>query len=200
MKPFNFIHIPKCGGTTMSHILKEQCKLLHIDREYRVDGYEDYDVIFGHHSYKVYDHLPMVTWIRNPIERVISQYFQFIRKDKIITYPDFRTITLENERQKTDILEYIERIPNIMLAYLGSDPKIFEYIGHLEEYDKHLRIFGKKFGFKIPDEYKKGRVSKNKIKFYNDIVNDKVIEKIKEVNKLDIELYKEIVNGKGIGS
>jgi len=188
MKPFNFIHIPKCGGSTLVHILKNQCKLLHIDREYRVDNYKDYDVIFGHHSYKIYNHLPMVIWIRDPVDRVISQYFQFKRKGEIITYPDFRTITSEEKRNKIDILEYAEKIPNIMLAYMGNDPTIFDYIGQLENYDKHLRGFGRMFDINIPRTYKKIRVSNNK-KF----INDSIRKEIANINKLDIELYKEIL-------
>jgi hypothetical protein len=195
MKKFNFVHIPKCGGTTMAYILRERCKLLHVDKEYRYPGYENYDVVFGHHSYKVYDHLPMVTWIRNPIDRVVSQFFQFKRRDKIITYPGYRTITPKEERKKTGILEYIERIPNIMLAYLGEDPTVFEFIGHLENYDNDLRKFGRMFEFDVPSTYNRIRVGDNKSEIYDENVsNDKVIEEIKRVNKLDMELYETICN------
>jgi len=191
MKPFNFIHIPKCGGTTLIYILQTQCNLKHIDKEERVHNYKDYDVLLGHYSYKVYNHLPMVTWVRNPIDRAISQYFQFLRRGKIVTYPDFRTMNTKEERDKTTIFEYVERIPNIMLAYLGENPNIFEYIGHLEEYDKHVRILGKKFDFNVPETYKKGRIGGNK---HMDIITPEIIEKIKQVNKLDLELYEEIKN------
>jgi hypothetical protein len=194
MKPFNFIHIPKCGGTTLVNILKPQYNLIHIDGECRVDGYKNYDVIFGHHSYKVYDHLPMITWIRNPVERVISHYFKYAdKRGKVVTYPDTKLFSYDDKRM--DILDFAKKIPNIMTAYMGNDPSIFSYIGVLEHYNQCLKEFSERFEFEIPPDYKQFRVGTNKSP-----VDDDIRQEIANINKLDVELYEEIINEKCIGS
>jgi len=184
MKGFYFVHIPKTGGTTLVKMLKDRFNILHIDEECKVDGYESYDIIFGHSSYRVYDHLPRVTFVRHPVNRLISQYSRYRNKmSEIITYPGTRKLY-----EEMDIVEFAESIPNMLLAYMGRDLSVFDYIGVQEYYSKSIEILSDMFELELPKMYKSYRIGK-KIP-----VEESIRKKIERINIEDMEVYNEAVS------
>jgi hypothetical protein len=134
-------------------------------------------VIHGH--FKVKDILlfkkstPIITWVRNPIDRVISNYF-YVQKFK---------------DKKESILGYIEKETSRnrmskILSGISLDELFF--IGIQENFKQDLEILGKKLNwntFNIP--------YLNKTK-YSDI-DKKTRSTIKELNKEDCILYNKVL-------
>lgn len=107
LQRFTFVHIPKTAGTSFNHLvmsnypleqvfywrydrdmLQEMERFVKQDREYGVK------VITGHMGMGIHQHLapdyPYFTILRNPIKRVISQYYFFhsLRPEKF-TWEEF---------------------------------------------------------------------------------------------------------------
>jgi hypothetical protein len=65
---FIFIHIPKCGGLSVSTAL-EWVGLRHHTMEFYMKNYADYDL----------DEYYKFTFVRNPWSRVVSWYFYHMK-------------------------------------------------------------------------------------------------------------------------
>lgn len=77
------VHIPKCGGTTFGDILHRIYvhQYRHIVGPFEIEQ-TPYDIrcIHGHFSFEpewleIYPNVKICTWIRNPVDRLISYYF-----------------------------------------------------------------------------------------------------------------------------
>ena len=77
------VHIPKCGGTTFSHILSRIYgdKFFHITDVSQLENIDtDIRSIHGHYYFnpkwlKIYPNAKVCVWIRNPVDRLISYYY-----------------------------------------------------------------------------------------------------------------------------
>ena len=190
MGKFNFIHIPKCGGTTLARIFKNIYgdKFIQAGSEKEKNsGWKSADVLMGHYNWKFYNHLPLVTFLRHPVERVISHWNYKIIRSRASTYPSTQKIF--SKKHKFELLEFAEMTPNIMCSYIEDGWESFIYIGFTENYDKSLHSMGKIFNFQPPLKYKKYRVSSLK---REKIYTTEEYQTILELNEKDMELYTEV--------
>lgn len=144
-------------------------------------NYRQYDIIFGHFLWSKYNHLkrPKVTFIRDPVERIISNYFYF--KTNYVDQFGMKGI---------NILEFAN-MPlwkNHMVYVLGDINK-YEFIGLVECFDVSVQKFCKHFGLAETSQiYKKLRVTNNKFR-----IDRKTKDKIKDLNIIDMKLYDKVV-------
>ncbi len=194
---FIFVHLIKTGGTTfrwsvLNVIYKGKyiydAKFKPIHNKYRNDGrviylddqkypdnYENAHVIFGHFRIDKYKHLnlPFVTFVRDPVERLISQYF-YLKPLK-----PYKNIS---------ICDFAGQFPNHMSYLLGDDLDRLDFIGVLEHYNESIRRFTKHFNLPEIKKIRKKRVGSNKKE-----VSKKDRNYIKLLNAKDYELYNKVL-------
>lgn len=186
----NFIHIPKTGGTTVHSVLSnnynekafypfripnEQCPMI------------DHGVVSGHFSFQFFkekdpdfDRSFFFTILRDPVDRVISEFF-----------------FLKEKGRKIDSPLSIHR--NVMCHMLCSDPSLsggdlvndciktlerMNFILFQDNLDSDIKILFKKLGFKKTVK----RIPFNNMSKHEPINSD-MLEKIAEANDLDVQLY-----------
>lgn len=192
---FVFIHIPRTAGGTINHILRKMYEndiviLLHPGRKFlkkeypkqgmiqTIDEIRGYSIISGHVPIaKIIDlKRPIITWLRHPVDRVISHFRWSFRKQK---------------RLGIDIIKFAEddEMRNGMSYLTGGDLSKFSFVGITENFDKDIKKMFDFLGVGIP-RYINKHVSNKKIKIGVDEETRKIIE---ELNDEDMNLYDEAV-------
>lgn len=179
-----FVHIPRTGGGTFREILKN----IYYNKTYiGVDipkNYKDYDLIMGHFSYRQYNHNPLITWVRDPVNRIISQYYWW----KINS--QYREFIIPNISvtigPKVNIYGFSKIVNNLMFRFLGDDLSKFKFIGLYEEYNLSLKLFKQITKLSIPEnfEYRNKGIGKKE-------VSNEIQEILTYYNSKDIKLYNE---------
>lgn len=122
----------------------------------------------------IFDTTSIITFVRNPIDQVISHYKHYVRHHKY----------------KRSIEKFIlePRFKNIQSKVL-SGKRLQDYgcIGITELYDESLELINNLYDINI--KYLKANVDTQKK--YNFKVSDELINLIKKENELDITLYEE---------
>ncbi|MCK4568777.1 MAG: sulfotransferase family 2 domain-containing protein [Bacteroidales bacterium] len=215
------IHIPKTGGRSIRRILRniygDSLDLRH-EREHffpegthapplEIDFPEDIRAIHAHLSITQFmpvikEYQPkVITWIRNPVDRVISNYYFFmlrIRENKV----EKKQLSKKNY----SLLEYAAetRKGNKMATFLeGMDISDFYFIGILEQIGADVNKLVSMMGW--PKNVKIIHINSNyKFKHNNDCttqykdINEKIRHEIALLNQEDIELYHEVKKMRGI--
>jgi len=157
------IHIPKTAGTSFRNTLKgvygEQ-GVVRLDiglvrQEVRVNEqrYEQRQlpaptrVAHGHFSYPLLkknfdlpEGLPIITWLRDPVERVISNYFYLAKRLAEELEEERKGLNILKKMQRS-LLEYAEYEPsqNRMAKFLeGLALEDLLFVGIQEDYDRSL--------------------------------------------------------------
>ncbi len=148
---------------------------------------------YGHFFADVYDHLPLVTFLREPVSRVISHYRDFKIKYKAFSANDAKgglpwDYSNSYPSQDINILEFAEIWPNLMTRYVKGGS--FEYVGIMEEMDQCLRELGELFGFDVPRKYEYYRATPEHKKI---IIEASVKREIARINREDVELYNDVI-------
>lgn len=196
---FIFVHILKCGGTTLrtslfdkkfkkrylydSTFKPKRNKLTENDHPVYVHpqpfpkDYRNFDIIFGHFRYDKYQHLnrPMFSFVRHPVQRMISQYF-------------YHKKFYERKGKDIGIIEFSSIWKNHQSYVLGNINK-FEYIGITEDFDASLKLMCQTIGIEPPKRIKKKRVRRKPSLF-----DKKIRKKIAKMNSDDMELYYKILD------
>lgn len=199
------IHIPKTGGTSFRNTLqdiygKEAVQLCygHKKEGSKIKINPESRVLHGHISIREYDQLvenyptissvPLITWVRNPIERVISNYYYYL--DAVSSYlePSKEKYPGLQKRITRSLLEFARQPVNrnvqsrhIKIEWMKS--KQLRFIGIMEQYDEDLNEMKEIFGWDTPRSYKHNE-TKNKYEVAPDIRS-----KIESLNGLDLELF-----------
>lgn len=213
-----FMHIPKTAGTSLRKIIEHQVPKEKRHFIYNVKDKFDFinfknknnlQFIFGHFNYadRIDTYLnrdyKFVTFMRDPVEQVISHYYHFynspdstnpnraniIKPEHLVSLDKFINAPIANNLQ----IKYISGILNnklkiypkktLELAKYHID-HYFDFIGITEYYDDSIKYLCNRYG--LDSEIKMLNVGERpKAK---DISN-KLIEKIKKRNQLDIKLY-----------
>lgn len=155
------VHIPKCAGTSFRLILAElygeslwanygQIFVRSQAREGVVPA--GIQCIHGHFFADAFDDLlperRLITWLRHPVERVVSNYYHFLRS------PDMRDdcCRLLYER-RLSLREFAELdwMKNEASRYLaGKSLDEFEFVGVAERFLESLQLFEEKIGCVLP--------------------------------------------------
>lgn len=198
------IHIPKTGGSSFNEVLNSNYGEDHVQYFFREDLIEvkekkvsisekispEIEVLHGHFHYKEMksvikkDNPKIITWLRDPVERVISNYHWW--------HYDINNNPAHGiEGRSIEPLEvYITRkeTQNKMSRFLdGIKLEDLDFIGFLESFKEDLSSVSTQFNWKeLPIAHKKN--SKNFIKQKIEIGDD-IRNKIKDLNKKDVKLY-----------
>ena len=195
-----FIHIPKCGGTTIEKILNRKQKNEEILLDHSITNLEK---LWGQHNY---NHLQHLTFSQIFNDYQLSHKNQIKNIDFIFTIvrnPIDRIISEANWQINNEYFQYNFSWENIIKGFIDKSPKKFcHYINQKEfinNYEKHINIYSldnlKKL--KIDLYYKVGIDIDLEKSFYNrsrkvfDIKNisSKVREKIIECSIIDINYF-----------
>ncbi|MGK7939754.1 MAG: sulfotransferase family 2 domain-containing protein [Crocosphaera sp.] len=164
-------------------------------------------LIEGHMYFGLHDLLTQpftyVTMLRNPIDRVLSLYC-YIRDEP--KNPQHKTLIDNNmnleqfldsgiaktvENGQTRVLSGIQAedkpCSQEMLALAKENlSKYFTVIGLTERFDETLILLKQTFGYRLPI-YK--TINKNKKRLPRKAISNQELQKIRDLNKFDIELY-----------
>jgi hypothetical protein len=193
------VHIPKCGGTSFRKVLQgiygEEHVLLNYNENLPVTAGSippGTRCIHGHFPARHYDRvLPrfdLVTWLRHPVERVLSNYFQFLR------HPDpANPCSEELARRKLSVEAFaeLELMRNEATRYLaGRSVAEFRFVGVVEQFDKSLRAFGSTFGVAVPKEPPRENVGPDRSSgSYR--LTDLAFARILDLNQADLAAYEQ---------
>lgn len=168
---------------------------------------EQIKLLKGHMYFGLHEELSQpftyITMLRNPIERVLSLYF-FIRDEP--KNPQHKTLIENNmnlekflesgiaktaENGQTRVLSGIQAedkpCSQEMLDLAKENlSKYFTVVGLTERFDDTLILLKQAFGYRIP-VYK--TINKNKKRLPRRAISDQEIQKIRDLNRFDIELY-----------
>lgn len=183
-----FLHVPKTGGKTFRQICKKQfksCKDFKISNQKRLAWLWDrdladlmmIDLIHGHFPYYAVAHLPrrfkFFTWLRDPVDRVVSQYHYWRYGNRIFDLPSTKIVRetkmsfqdyMDNKSRSfrywifayttffgaaedgdRDTVEGIERCVEQAVRTLTTN---FDFVGITERYKEGLIYLQKKYGFR----------------------------------------------------
>jgi len=204
------IHIPKTAGTSFRNILK---KVYGEDRVIRVDitlpsektPYsscpepppvlpEGTKVIHGHfrfqdvaEKYKLRKDIPIITWVRNPVERVISNYFYLQKILRDIIREEERSVNILGKMEKS-LIEYAraEINRNRISRFLeGLNLEDLLFVGIQEYFSEDLRYLAELLGWEGYEEYFHNTSEEQKKP-----VPDEIRQEIAALNAKDMEIYK----------
>lgn len=211
-------HIPKTAGTTMMEVLKQNygSGFFRLKNEGRRLKWQekpdsikaDVTCLTGHFAYGIHEHVPgpvqYVTFLRDPVERILSLYFYIREKNhqlapllNHLTVGDFvesRTISDTNN----GMVRFLAGHSNIgQMSPNGSVTKDdliqakknlsqFAAIGFVETFNESLRKFARLFQWNNI-RYVSKRINATRPS-QTDLLH-RTIGTIKEYNILDIELY-----------
>lgn len=165
-KVYNFFHIPKTAGTSISNVIKNKFEYEFIWKRYK----QDYDIGFQHLSYKTFEeHVDPndinFAVVRQPVDRIVSLYKNFIVKDKYQSFTDwYESITvsaphiLKSQKEilsggkfilfKFNNLKPLEKELNVTLPMLNVIEKNITITKHevdliLERYSEDLEVLAR---------------------------------------------------------
>ncbi len=213
-----FIHIPKTAGTTLTALLdskfheKEICparvgtELVKIPRA----DLAQYRLFRGHFFYDTGSLLPLglvyITLLRNPIERVISDY-EFMRRcipsrvegmrnhQKALTMTlkeyvnDPENLSMANSQTRHLSLSAYKDSPEQWLEAAKQNlTEKFACVGLVEQFQDSMALLSYTFGWNPLAEYQNLMVAPSK-RLKQEQIEPEVLEAIASRNALDIALY-----------
>ncbi|MCK5057140.1 MAG: sulfotransferase family 2 domain-containing protein [Candidatus Aminicenantes bacterium] len=218
-----FLHVAKTAGTTLNQVLgREYADILsfYIPKESE-SHFEDFKnrlknenaaLIRGHFEFGWHYFLSRpftyFTILRDPVERVISEYFYILRSPghplfshvakKNVSLVDFvkkwnapnlqtKKISGTTFAKNSGVSQDVEVNADNMLKMAKENlNKHFAVVGLTERFDETLILFKREFGWDWPF-YIRDNVTKDKVA--GEDIPSSTIDIIKEYNRLDIELY-----------
>lgn len=189
-----FLHIPKTGGCTLHYQIFNQYLPSHNGTMSTGEFAWGHATVYGLNHHCVYRNYKRITFLRNPVDRVASEYRHWIRFDG------------NEEQSKSHHLQPgnpIETANNIVCRLLsGLDPcdssisiekylsearkqlASFYFVGITEKMNESIELLFSLFNWTVPEKVHAFDVSNN----YETLSND-VLDKIRANNWADIELY-----------
>ncbi len=203
------LHIPKTAGTSFRTILEDQFgkkKVLQFSiyasgtievkgKSFKKEAFKNKTtVLHGHFRYKdlhkfveLNEGTPFITWVRHPVERVVSNYY-FLSKiiaDRLKEKPDENLMS----RMGKSLLEFaqLHDNQNVMSRFLeGSDLRNFKFIGIQDHFEEELERLGKCMNWPLI----RNRVHNATAQSIKQISSTD-FEEIEDLNKEDMLLYRE---------
>lgn len=202
------LHIPKTAGTSTRNMLKDHygeenairldinivTKRIKIENKVFTKSKlpRNIKVIHGHFYYSdlislldLRDDVKFITWLRDPVQRVISNYYYLERRLMEELDEESKGLNILSKMQKT-LLEYArsEISKNRISKFLkGADLEKFNFVGIMEYYNDDILDLSKYLGLVNPEIYT------HNITGSKNVVDNDIIQEITELNKLDIEIY-----------
>jgi hypothetical protein len=207
------MHIPKTAGITFREILfnvygeEAVCavnrgELKRGNQTLEECMEENHRVLHGHLHFKELEPVltrdtKLVTWFREPVARVISNYFYNITYEypkRVKENPDLPLLTLE------EFIEKPNRV-NVMSQFMeGLDLEDVFFLGFQEDFLADLSTLSEKLEWPSEAVDESLRLNDNRrVKQDRGPVSESVKHRIRELNKVDIELYEQALAMKESG-
>jgi len=203
------MHIPKTAGTSFFLILQQvygKNGVMRMDYRLAFDRFivqgkpynsetlpNETRVLHGHLNYKIIskyldlnEDVKIITWLRNPVERVISDYYYMLErlKDSFVVDPLHPSIL---GRMTKSLLEFaqVNNEQNKISKYLqGMHLNDFYFVGIVESLDEDMKELSKRLHWQ---EVK--TIRQNITRKKPSSVSADVYEAIKSMNHKDWEIY-----------
>ena len=153
-------------------------------------------VIHGHFLFSdlkkklvIKENTPIITWLRDPASRVISNYFYLDKQLKEIVLSEKFPRTNMLKRMKKTLLEFANMEGNRNRQYKhlqGIALTEFTFVGITEHFSDDLNDLAKTLNWNNVIEYKHNITAAKK-----PIISEEEIAEIKSLNRLDYQLYEE---------
>lgn len=127
-----------------------------------------------------------ITWVRDPVERVASQYYYWLRK------PYYEhTVCAHVIKNRLTLQQFaaLEPMRNLQTRYFNSlQPSSFAFVGITEQYQRSAAYFCAQFGIAPPLPHAKNA---NPMKTGNDgyVLDGELRAYIEDLNSDDVALY-----------
>lgn len=203
------VHIPKTAGTSFRHSLlteygKKAVARLDIQLEDEAiklnqkkidkpDLPSYIKVLHGHFSpYLLEKHFdlpkeaPIVTWLRDPVERVASNYFYLAKRLREELQEEKKQLNILSKMQRS-LLEYAgaEVNQNRMYKFLnGMKLREFDFVGIQEYFSEDLSALARFLKWTSPAEFHHNKTGPYEL-------SEAERSQIKSWNNLDVQLYEE---------
>ena len=209
MKTF-FVHIPKTAGISFRDNLQRfynSSRSLHIylPKNLKDKNINDYDLVTGHITplkSDISENRIIVTWIRNPVDRLMSQffyqkYYQETNSDSLTRYSGYPK---EIDNFLHEFLKYALDEENRNMIYVDyfTEINIFDYnfIGITENFSKDQFTFFKTFfNSEVSEVYftnYNSMINKDKNNSY--FIDKGVRNEIERFHDKDMDLYHSILD------
>ncbi|MET3698891.1 sulfotransferase family protein [Bacillus oleivorans] len=203
------LHIAKTGGTTFISILEKNYLPteripIYLDPIVNKNEYiksrlhENIKCMYGHTSFGIHQTLSMpvtyTTFLRDPIDRVISEYYFNHYRPNDTNKDSLRFNSLEEFADHPDFCNHQSKIlfgkpplPKNAFEYIQQNiNKYFSFIGITELYDESVFLMNKQFGWNNIN-YIKENVTLNRPK--KEDIPKSLLKKIEQNNHLDFAIY-----------
>ncbi len=198
------VHVPKTAGVSFAHVLMDNYITWRDNNDAKIGisrmgmsnvkkDLSKFECIEGHFFHNKYDFLKpnFITFVRDPVDRLISNYF-FLKKQGLRIHK--KNVECQKLfKHNLSVVEFAKLIPNSIVKFTGTDPSKYMFIGQQEHFNKSLEILRDMIGLRIP----KAVPRKNAIGTFENIsprekrlIADTVQEDIKFVNQVK-ETWKE---------
>lgn len=195
LNKFISLHIPKTGGTVFIRQILAGCFPNCIKKDYTTDPFsnpgglkgKNIQIIHGHFKavrYKHYDR-PFVTWVRNPLHRMVSHYSYSLKRKK---WRVAGGMARDSSGKAKPFDQYIIENSNFMSRLLDGVPlEQFAFIGVLEFWKESIEEFGRLIGTDMSQFMKLGEYDRKKN--YRVSPTKKDLELFADVNRRDYALW-----------
>ncbi len=192
------VHIPKTGGVSIRNLLKEHFGPGFVTYYWTLTDAWGRNVpevpptatcLHGHFQTdeftRYFPQARLITWVRDPVERVVSSYFYRLRD------PDWKhPVCRDLHEHKLSLAEYaaLPLVRNEMAHFFGSkQPEDFSFIGLMEDFARSLALMEKLLGM-APCPIRHDNRNPEKTASYYELDRD-LRRKILALNERDAELY-----------
>lgn len=203
------LHIPKTAGTSFRNTLKSvygEAEVVRLDiglvkQELRINEVEYHArilpkgtrVLHGHFNVtdlylrlELPENIPVITWLRDPIDRVVSNYFYLASRLREELKEESKGINILSKMQRS-LSEYARFEPhqNRLTRFLrGTSLENLFYVGFTESYFDDLEILAKKLHWQHYEPHYHNRTPKERPD-----LDPRDLDLIRSLNQDDIRLY-----------
>ncbi len=210
------LHIPKTAGTSFRNILKSvygdravvrldinKRGVTRLNQEIYTDPQPpSAKVLHGHFVYgdivnrfELPEEYKKITWLRNPVQRVVSNYFYLDSILKTLLSEKRKNLNILNKMQRS-LLEYAgdEINRNRQWKFLrGITLEEFDFVGIQEDFNEDLVEIAKVLNWpKQPQP-----IRQNKTPTERPPLDPEILRQIEKLNQADMDLYREALELRG---